>query len=191
MNLSDRLRSETRDAHDRIEAAVRIGTPGFTLADYIDYLATTYAFVGPCEAALAALDLTSVLPDVEERAKALLLETDLRQLGVPVGAIAAPTELPNLTTLSDAAGYLYVLEGSSLGSQILVKHVRATLGDGVPAAYLAGYGTYTGSMWRSFKTSIDAAAAAKTVDSERVIVAARSTFAALTACYGANRSLLP
>lgn len=183
MTLAERLRSETRDLHDRIESTVRVGGEGFTRDDYVAFLASTYGFVAPCEVALRRLELRSLIPDPSTRFKAERLAEDLAACGVPTEAVPRCTDLPPLDTPPEALGYLYVLEGSSLGSQIVVRQVRDRLAGVVPLAYLTGYGGRTGTMWQSFKRVLDAWGAAAPAEQDRVIASARATFASLTTCY--------
>ena len=183
MTLSERLRSETRDLHDRIEASVRIGGEGFTKADYVAFLAATYGFIAPCEAALRCLELPAVITDLDARFKEARLVDDLAACGVSAASVPRCTELPPLQTTADALGYLYVLEGSSLGSQILVRQVRDVLGDSVPLAYLTGYGSRTGTMWQSFKRALEEQGSAAPAEQDRVIASARATFESLTTWY--------
>lgn len=183
MTLPERLRAETRDLHDRIEASVRIGGEGFTKTDYVTFLASTYGFVAPCETALRRRELGAVLADLEDRFKEARLAGDLVACGVSPGSVPRCTELPPLETTADALGYLYVLEGSSLGSQILVRQVHDALGDSVPLAYLTGYGSRTGAMWQSFKRALAEHGSAAPAEQDRVIASARATFASLTTWY--------
>lgn len=183
MTLLERLRCETRDLHDRIESTVRIGGAGFTRDDYVQFLAATYGFVAPCEEALRRLELRSVIPDLVDRFKETRLADDLAACDVRPEGVARCADLPPLETMADALGYLYVLEGSSLGSQILVRQVRDGLGETVPLAYLTGYGSRTGAMWQSFKRTLEERGAAAPAKQDRVIASARATFASLTAWY--------
>ena len=56
-----------------------------------------------------------------------------------------------------AAGALYVLEGSTLGGQIILKHLQKTMSPGFKGSqYFSAYQYKTGSMWKSFLQQLNA-----------------------------------
>jgi heme oxygenase (biliverdin-IX-beta and delta-forming) len=83
----------------------------------------------------------------------------------------------------DAWGLLYLLEGSSLGGQLIARHLAATLGLTAAngAAGMAPYGAETGTLWRSFKRELDLAAMRPGFDPDAVIDAANAGFGRLDA----------
>jgi len=50
-------------------------------------------------------------------------------------------------------GSIYVLEGSTLGGQLIQPHLQQTLGleRGQGSSYFVGYGRQTAAMWQSFR----------------------------------------
>jgi len=56
-------------------------------------------------------------------------------------------------------GYLYVMEGSTLGGQLISRHFRQTLGIELATggAYFHGYGEQTGARWKETVQFLDAA----------------------------------
>ena len=108
----------------------------------------------------------------EPRRKLALLAADLGDDANALATLPRPTLPTPLATVPDALGSMYVLEGSTLGGQLIARHVRATLG--LPAHYHAAYGPRSGAMWRGFQDKLGGTVAAK--DEDRVLDAARATF---------------
>ena len=88
-----------------------------------------------------------------------LLQADLATVGLSAHAVRVlPTcPLPILRDAVEALGSLYVMEGSTLGGQVIKQNVERRLGfDGRHGCtYFASYGTDTGRMWRSFLARLD------------------------------------
>lgn len=88
------------------------------------------------------------------RRRSQLFADDLLLLG-EAGRPTAATRLPVATSTAEALGVLYVLEGSSLGGQI-INHALAArdVADplfGFQLSGLAPYGNATGPMWQGFR----------------------------------------
>lgn len=145
------LRAGTRSLHARVEASVDLVGRCATLDGYRDLLVRMLGLHAPLEKALERLEWRAAGIDLEERRKARLLRTDLSVLGVSPDAASAAC-LPDLPTLAAGFGCLYVLEGSTLGGQIILRHVEASLGVGPAsgASFFASYGPRLGIMWRAF-----------------------------------------
>jgi heme oxygenase (biliverdin-IX-beta and delta-forming) len=124
------LKLSTRDLHGRLDAAagvMRLETyPG-----YGDFLAAHAAALIPLEAALERGGIERLLPDWALRRRSIALSQDLEELGLFCEPLAAPV------FKSDAAlmGAAYVLEGSRLGTFVILSRV----GKERPTRYL-GHG---------------------------------------------------
>jgi heme oxygenase len=184
LSLLQRLKTETRPHHERTEAAVRLMEPGLTAADYRRHLEALYGFYVPLEAALSAR-LAGAVPALRahERWKVPLLEEDLRALGHDGASLARLPrcpQLPPLPGLPEALGCFYVLEGSTLGGQLILRHLqRHFAGASVGGfAFFQAYGGDVGPMWRAFGQAVtDAAAQAASGDFDaRVVKGAQDTF---------------
>jgi heme oxygenase len=188
----DRLKAETRPAHDATE-----GIP-FSAAmverrlpkdRYVGQL-VAYAIVHRAlDEALAGSDhlmVRAVWSD--DLAKTPLLQRDLTFFaaeinGVPPAAIEAAerfAEVIGARAQHDPVfllGYLYVLEGSTLGATILRQHIAAAYGltndDGL--AYYSPYGNAVMPHWKQFKERMNAAAA-DPADHDRIIEGASDAF---------------
>lgn len=157
MDLRADLAASTRSAHEALErlmALDREHTPG----RYPWYLLTMHAVVGAverqtaCDERLARLGLTA------GRRKLPWLEADLRDLGLAAHELACVPAIP--ANVPGRVGWLYVLEGSTLGGRVMLKDAAPRLGvtSGRGAAFLAGYGDRTAEMWRTFVAALNAIA---------------------------------
>ena len=90
-------------------------------------------------------------------------------------------DLPQLTTEEEVYGCLYVIEGSTLGGQVISRSLREHLGihpeNG--GAYFSGYGMLTGPRWKEFLARLAVVAEGKGADHEAITRSAVETFQAL------------
>ena len=177
------LREATRGVHARIERALPLLDPGLTRARYARVIEAFYGFYAPLEPSIArAAAVEGAALALDLRAKLPLLATDLRALGATpaeIEALPRCRDLPVLDSASHAIGMLYVIEGATLGGQIIRRHLR----DGLEieaasgAAFFTGYGVTTGAMWQRF---VDHVNESTTIETEAVVGAAVDTFQTLT-----------
>lgn len=186
--LPERLRVETRDLHEKIERNrwfSRLTAPDLTLGDYRAITARLFGHHAQAEAALIAR--ASLLPaslDLTKRLKrTALLAADLLALGLSQAAIdALPRHAPfALDRPEDAWGLLYVLEGSTLGGQLIARHVGSVLGldPASGASALVPHGTETGVLWRAFRERLTEAGLAGEACGDALVAAARAAFTEL------------
>lgn len=198
--MMQQFKQRTRQAHEQVEAnprMARLMAPGVTREDYASLLASLLGFHEPLEARLLAHPARETVEayglDLDERVKAPALRRDLEALGWRGDAIAALPHchaLPPLATADHVFGCLYVLEGATLGGQIIGRHIGNTLGlDADTGAEFYGvYGERVGPMWRAFGRAAEARASAPSSDPEAAIASASATFSALDAWLTATRS---
>lgn len=175
--LHARLKAETSAAHARLETDLGLMRPQLSLADYLRVLQGFHGFHAAAEPALVRrLENPGFLDD---RRKLAWLEHDLRHFGARGGEPwAAAAEIPR--DEPGAMGMLYVIEGSTLGGQVVSRHLARTLGvsAGQGGRYFASYGQQVGSRWRAFLDVLASPALAAQADA--VVLAARATFDLLT-----------
>jgi len=177
--LLSRLRTETRAAHDAIERALDLTAPALTRSRYVWLLERFYGFYRPLEEALCAAGMPGL--DLSARRKAPLLAADLAVLGADAARVPECAALPPRASPDDVAGCVYVLEGATLGGQVISRHLHEALalGPGSGARFFHGYGAATGDMWQDVRTAIESFAARACADD--VVRAAAATFATLQA----------
>ena len=176
------LRDATRLAHASIEGSLPLMDPALTRDRYVRIVEAFYGFYAPLEPRIAhAAAVHGALLAVDSRAKAPLLVLDLLALGETtddIDALPRCTALPHVGSASRALGALYVLEGATLGGQIIRRRLgdRLDLEGGNGAAFFVSYGEATGAMWKRFTTYVDGYAS---LDLGAAIGAAIDTFEAL------------
>lgn len=157
MTLLERLKTETRPAHDRIEKAMDLDRRIASREGYRNLLIRFYGFHRAWERAAQAK-----APDrafFESRCKTELLIKDLKALGLPEEEIIQLPQCNPLMPLPSPAavfGSMYVVEGSTLGGAIIAREVERRLGYGpeTGCAYFRSYGRDTAFMWRQFGTKL-------------------------------------
>ena len=142
-----RLRTATHAAHARVDACFPRGLG--SAAEYRQYLLGMHAVVGALERALSDAALTAPWSSWRKPERVAWLEADLASLQ------AAPLQSgPGLRIagVAEAAGALYVVEGSALGATQLLGDARA-MGwtDRQGARFLHGHGgDAAGARWREY-----------------------------------------
>lgn len=174
--LRERLRTATAAAHARLD--LRLGALDLTaLPDYRRFLEVSAAGVLPLETKLEQSGVAEIIPDWPQRSRRGALLDDLANIA---GRVPAPPA--SITPESDVLdrggmlGTLYVLEGSRLGAQVLLRRIKRS-----PDPLVAGTTAYLrhGSdrrLWPSFLEMLKAHGDALDDDSS-AIAAARRAFA--------------
>lgn len=177
-----RLRQATQDEHAATEATVPLMQPALDRAQYVQVLRGFYRIVRAWDVWAqqhAPADLQALLAD---RRQSSLLAADLRALGAHeppseeyvLHEAMAHTAVPGHPR-SVFLGRMYVMEGSTLGGQLLARHVEAQLGltPGEGNSYFRGYGEHTGERWREFRAILQALPDSET---DTVIASAKNMF---------------
>ena len=190
-NLRERLRLVTRDAHLRLEAEVNFDGRLTSLDVYRCFLEDFLRFIRPLDAVLAGLDLRTLGIDYAARRKLGWIEADLKDLGhtsESLGKLPVFSGLPPLAEPVEALGALYVLEGSSLGRQVMLTKLaqRLNIRPDWAGRFFSGYGKQTGAMWQGFVAVLNEAG--KAPEAARLIEdSALATFAAFETCLAERR----
>jgi len=146
-----------------------------SLADYADILKIFYGYFGGLEQQIDQYINTGNLSYYHERRKSAALADDLQALGTTLPQKASGNHLPVIEDALQAFGALYVIEGSTLGGQIISKMVQQHLGTNSGLSFFNGYGEETGKKWAEFQKMLNSVA--NTPDNEAtVIAAANDTF---------------
>jgi heme oxygenase (biliverdin-IX-beta and delta-forming) len=97
-----------------------------------------------------------------------------------IARIPQCAELPELVTIPQVLGCLYVIEGATLGGQIITRHLQANLGitPETGGAFFAGYGVENGARWQAFGAMITAAAE-RFGGEDEIVASANRTFETL------------
>src|SRR6476646_4923354 len=125
MTLLEIFRNQTSSHHEGIESLLDLLNENFTLSSYTQLLKRFYGFYLPLEKLFGEFLSPHLFPfDMDSRRKSPLLRDDLISLGLTPSAIerlplCSEDELPEILNDSSILGCLYVIEGSTLGGQVL------------------------------------------------------------------------
>lgn len=115
----------------------------------------------PLEAKLRDLDWSLMGIDYSIRQKSSWIEADLRDLGHDdhsLGTVTSCIGLPKLQGVETGMGWLYTLEGATLGGRFILQDAERRLGVSplLGGRYFAGYADKTAAMWRQFTLCLNA-----------------------------------
>jgi heme oxygenase len=173
MNILLDLKQSTELQHDALESCLDLLREDFTLEDYKNVLMGFYGFYFPLE---RIIDIPA------SRIKIPTIKKDLKNFGITdFDQLKICTDLPISKTLSHEWGVRYVLEGSTLGGLVLIKHFKEkfNISESNGAAYFSGYGEATFEMWKIFQSELLNFSESKSFQRAHVIEGACTTFQSL------------
>jgi heme oxygenase len=179
--MLDRLRQETREEHMKIEAMLDLMSPALDLNRYLKILRSFHAAMAPLEAALEERCPVPHRSLWQGRQKARRLEADLACFGQAANP-NPPSDvcLPPLSSASLWMGAIYVVEGSTLGGQVISRHLEKHFGwaEGLGYSYFSGYGEKTAERWRQVKRALEG----DDLDGNLIVKGAHHTFHYIYSC---------
>lgn len=174
------LRAGTAELHIALEKRLPFFSDTLDTQAFVRLMQAYHGFYSPLENALQQSNAVPADFDLVPRLKAQTLFTDLQALGVSATALQSLPRCQQLPVIDSSAaclGVLYVLEGATLGGQILRREISSRLGLEADngAAFLDIYGAATGRRWRDF---IEYLGSRRMSAAERaaVVTAAQTTF---------------
>jgi heme oxygenase (biliverdin-IX-beta and delta-forming) len=174
------LRSQTQDAHGALEAQLGLLEQPASSECYAHLLSRFLGFHLVWEDDLKAFP--ALAREMEMRSRLRHLRHDLRMLGLTeadINGVPLCVDAHGLTANeAHALGSFYVLEGSTLGGQLITRHLSSERW--LPAeglSYFNPYGSRTGDMWRSFRRWLETQA--RHHDADDIVAGARATFVVL------------
>jgi heme oxygenase len=174
------LREKTRAEHQAIEASLAVlMSQALTREAYEEVLKRFYGFYASVEHALArTIGLDGAGIALEPRAKAPLLAIDLRFFQVDPMIVPRCADHVRVDSVAAALGSMYVLEGASLGGQIISRRLRTTIGvtPETGGRFFHGYGERTGEMWSAFGEALSAYSSRERQTERQIVEAAKATF---------------
>ncbi|MBW4026569.1 MAG: biliverdin-producing heme oxygenase [Acidobacteria bacterium] len=174
------LKLHTAELHSRIEQRLPLMDAALTLNSYRETLAAYCGFYATWEFAAANILHPVLAAAVRERSKLPLLEADLAELNYSEVVEPLPSFLlPDFRQDAQLIGSMYVLEGSTLGGQLIARHLERKLGlkNGVGYSFFRCYGSQTSERWTAFKALAEHLTPPDSIDA--AILAARQTFVAI------------
>lgn len=175
------LRAATADSHKQLELnnlSLALLSDNVTEGIYCNYLIKLYSFVKGFEEIIFPL-LPHHFLNLSHRKKAHFIYEDLNIYNITNENCKILKEILFKETYPDiftSAGGLYVLEGSTLGGQIIVKHLQKKLAPGfTKSAYFSAYQHKTGSMWKEFLQQLTSLPKSD-IEEQQIIEGATKTF---------------
>lgn len=146
------LRSGTQTLHVALEKRLPFFCDTLDLERYKRLLSAYYGFYHELEDRLQHSPWMTPGCDLHARLKTPALHRDLQALGVNTQSLALCDTLPALSSPASVLGVLYVLEGATLGGNVLRKQMSERLGLDAHngCAFLYVYGEATGRQWKAF-----------------------------------------
>lgn len=158
-----RLKTRTQPFHDRLESRLPLLNPYLTVEAYCTLLKQFYGFYRPLEAVFARAATGLLQGEVDRRRKVQWLVQDLMALGETTESIAGLplcTTLPRVTTQARLMGSLYVVEGATLGGQMVRRFLQQSLDEQASGCcrFFLSYGEQVRPQWEAFLQSLAEAA---------------------------------
>ncbi len=156
--VSEYLKKNTAEYHDAAEKlfnSEKIFNKTFSLEDYKKIINTNYLMLLHSEDKIFnnLSENFSEKLQLNKRVKLPLIEKDLASLALEN---QKPTHTLDFTNEHEALGAMYVIEGSTLGGNVIAKQLSKTEGfDEVTFNFFGCYQENTGPMWKNFKEVLD------------------------------------
>ncbi len=185
--IMTKLKEATKEQHENLESVVDVMNKMFTREDYERLLTKFYKFYSSIEPRVGVNRLNDSGFDFDARRKTPSLERDLANLGIleNVKHLAGSwSDLPDLDTPAKAFGACYVMEGATLGGQIIMRHLKDHLGltPDNGGSFFNSYGLQVGPMWKEF-CAVTTEFAEKNGNDEETVNAAKETFDSFARCF--------
>jgi len=156
--LSEYLKENSKQFHDSVEAkfeSQKIFDKSYTLDDYKKILWLNYLFHLHFEDKVyqTVSEETAKSLQLESRRKLKLLEKDLENLAMEK---AHANQDISVKSEAEALGVMYVMEGSTLGGNVIMKQLsRNPEFENMTFSYFGCYADKTGELWKNFKETLD------------------------------------
>ena len=176
------LRVATGASHKSLEDRLPFMRPELDRALYVRLIQAYYGFYRPLERLIAQVD--DACPNAGQRRKVPALVRDLTALGLSdaqIQALPLCADLPVITSAPQLLGARYVIEGATLGGQVLRRVVKSALGIEADSGgeFLDVYGRETGPLWKAFLQQL--AEADDPQHNAQIVEAACATFSCFEA----------
>ncbi|MCU4675294.1 biliverdin-producing heme oxygenase [Catenovulum sp. 2E275] len=160
LNLSERLKSGTEQQHRQLDKRIMQSQPFADLNSYQGFLRMQLRLHAAAESLYKANFYANLLPGLvfRSRLKAVIadchdlkIDTDLQQQDLQQATTI------NITNPYYGLGWLYTVEGSTMGAAMLLKQVKKCLqlSETFGARHMAAHDDGRVIHWREFKTLLD------------------------------------
>ncbi|MBV8756837.1 MAG: biliverdin-producing heme oxygenase [Deltaproteobacteria bacterium] len=162
--LLTKLNLATRHLHADVDDPwLDLLRPDVNLTDYSTQLIRTYGLIAPFESACKYTPGVARMLDYRQLLRAGLIARDLLALGMTPGELSRVPTCPAITMFRDASeafGWLYVVERSTLLQEGVRRHLIQRLPSVMQAChYLGAYEGHINDHWLAFGRQLDRIAA--------------------------------
>ncbi len=187
-SIMKQLRDETQSSHKEIESVScfkRLFSPDYSLEEYRNLLIGFYGYHEAIESILFEELPEFSVTTLQHRSKCSSIILDLQALGInkdDIIQLPLCDKLPQLNSFAQHMGAFYVLEGSTLGGQVISRRLLEHFGQQILQAlnYYQCYGEQVGTEWRNFQVFLSQHFNNDDKQTRELINSANATFKALT-----------
>jgi heme oxygenase len=175
-SLRERLKTLTKPFHDETEShgfGKKIFEKTITKDEYCTMLDIFHSVVSPLEEVILSKksEFEILALDITKRLKSSIIRDDMAGLGrAPSKAMVTAVRGSDFSSL---VGAVYVLEGSTMGGQMIAKELKEL---GLPFGYFLPYGEVTMPMWQEFIGFLERCEKKEGFDVEACILGACAMF---------------
>lgn len=176
------LRDRTAILHQRIERTINLPSRLTSRESYASVICQFYGFYQPLEQAVEHFSADPATPfDLNTRLKTKLLRQDLMSLGftsVQVDDLPVCQKLPQALNVPALLGCFYVMEGATLGGQIVLRQLQQAdfWTPQTGCSFFSSYGTQTRTKWTEFCQTLTAYAEQHPQAATAIVESAAETF---------------
>jgi len=160
LSILELLKVHTQEVHKSLEAGSFMSNflkDDLNMTRYQELLRTIFQVLAPIERAIAESSYLTNFQSVKSRDYFTALKEDLSYFGQLDLLSSHPLPGPEITSLAQLAGVLYVLEGSALGGRVLEKKIKhkLTIDKNSGLAYFSAQSELGFNRWPMFKDEIE------------------------------------
>lgn len=157
--LLTKLNLATRHLHAEVDDPwLALLRPDVTAEDYRSQLVSSYGVIAPFESACKYTPGVAPLLDYRQLLRAGLIARDLIALGMTPSKVSMIPTCPAITIFrdsSEALGWLYVVERSTLLQEGVRRHLVQRLPVANACGYLSAYEGHVGDQWSALGRLLD------------------------------------
>jgi len=175
--ILEKIKSQTRQYHDNIEKLAysnQIMNGSLNLEQYKSLISANYIFNKVVEEKLVSIEELKnyELLEIDKRRKTAYLENDLVSININKNDLFKYEQnlSVEISNIFEAIGYLYLLEGSTLGGSVILKKIKRNKNINIKNFNFYGcYGEQTREKWLNFCQTLIKIADDNEVSEEKIL----------------------
>ncbi|WP_430009593.1 biliverdin-producing heme oxygenase [Methylophaga lonarensis] len=154
------LKNGTSAIHEQLDKRIMQLNPFADNAHYQGFLRMQLRLHAAGEQVYQNAQLNTLIPDLKQRSRLNAVLQDCVDLNIATELQQHDQQLGQQFTITDSyagLGWLYTIEGSTLGAAMLLKHVKNSLNlsETFGASHMAAHSDGRATHWREFKAILD------------------------------------